>query len=119
MLTLNLAGTDSWVIPTVKDRHIVHHSNLSGSAYVYLTSKASSQDVVELLENIEGVEKVLTADEAALEYNLPRDKLGDYLVLGEDNTVFGEASEEILSKVKIRSHGSLHESTIPLIVHGD
>lgn len=116
---LNLVGIDSWVIPTVKDRYVVHHSNLSGSAYVYLINKAPSQDVFELLENVEGVERVLTADEAASEYKLPRDRLGDYLVLGEEDTVFGEASEENVCEVKIRSHGSLHERTIPIMVHGD
>ena len=116
---LEIAGIDSWVIPTVKDKYVVHHSNLSGSAYVYLTGSNPHGEALDILNSVEGVERTLPATEAAQEYHLPLCRVGDYLVLGEEDTVFGEVSEDIVSDVKIRSHGSLHERAIPLIVHGD
>jgi len=116
---LAIAGIDAWVIPTVKDKYVVHHSNLSGSAYVYITGKDSGGDALEILNSVEGVEKALPAREASSEYHLPLNRMGDYLVLGEEDTVFGEVSEEVVSEVEIRSHGSLHERLVPLIVHGD
>jgi len=115
---LETVGVDAWVIPTVKDKYVVHHSNLSGSAYIYLTGK-NPEGGLEILSDIEGVERALSAEEASLEYHLPLNRIGDYLVLGEEDTVFGEVSEEVVSEVEIRSHGSLHERLVPLIVHGD
>jgi phosphonoacetate hydrolase len=118
-VALETAGIDSSVIPTVKDKYVVHHSNLSGSAYVYLTGSSHRGEALDILNSVEGVERTLPAAEAAQEYHLPISRVGDYLVLGEEDTVFGEVSEEIISDVKIRSHGSLHERAVPLIVHGD
>jgi phosphonoacetate hydrolase len=117
-VALEEVGIDAWVIPTVKDKYVVHHSNLSGSAYIYLTGK-NSEGGLEILSDIEGVERALSAKEASSEYHLPLDRIGDYLVLGEEDTVFGEVSEEVVSEVDIRSHGSLHERLVPLIAHGD
>ena len=117
-VALEMAGTKSRVIPTVKDKYVVHHSNLSGSAYVYLIGQNPDKDVLSIFADIEGVERALTAEEAAGEYHLPVCRLGDYLVLGDKYTVFGEASEEVVSDVTIRSHGSLNEREVPMIVHG-
>ncbi len=108
----------SWVIPTVKDKYVVHHSNLSGSAYIYIIGK-QTDEVSNIINDVEGVERILTAEEAASTYHLPRNNVGDYFVLAEEDTVFGQASDEILSDVNIRSHGSLHEETVPIILHGD
>jgi len=116
---LEIVGIDAWVIPTVKDKYVIHHSNLSGSAYVYLTGKYPEGDALEILSSVEGVERVLPAKEASLEYHLPLDRVGDFLVLGEEDTVFGDIPEEVVSETSIRSHGSLHERMVPLIVHGD
>jgi phosphonoacetate hydrolase len=117
-VALEMAGVNSWVIPTVKDKYVVHHSNLSGSAYVYLIGQKPNKDhdVLNIFADIEGVERALTAEEAAREYHLPADRLGDYLILGDKDTVFGEASEEVVTDVTIRSHGSLNEREVPLIV---
>lgn len=115
---LAAAGIESFVIPTVKDRYIPHHSNLSGSAYVYLANRGQRRDALEELMNFEGVEHAHTADDAQAEYHLPRRAIGDFFVLAEQDTVFGEAGEQGVSDVRIRSHGSLHEKKIPIIVYG-
>ncbi len=111
------AGIESVVIPTVKDRYVPHHSNLSGSAYVYLANRRQRRDALDMLVDFEGVEHVHTTDDAQARYHLPRRPIGDFFVLAEKDAVFGEV-EQSVSDVTIRSHGSLHEQKIPTIVHG-
>jgi phosphonoacetate hydrolase len=114
---LGRAKVDSWVIPTVKDRYVPHHSNLSGSAYIYLSDKKQANKASSILYELEGVEHILTADCAATKYHLPNYKVGDFFILGDEETVFGEVSEDVVSDVGMRSHGSLHEKNVPIIVY--
>ena len=118
-LRVLLAAGDiaAFVVPTVKDRYIPHHSNLSGSAYIYLANRRQRKKALERLESFEGVEQALPTDEAGEKYHLPRSTIGDFLVLAEGDTVFGEVAEEGVSEVEIRSHGSLHERKIPIMIH--
>ena len=114
---LAATGIEAFVVPTVKDRYIPHHSNLSGSAYTYLAGRRRRKDALEKLKDSEGTEHVLTADDARVRYHLPRRAIGDFFVLADQDTVFGEAGKQGVSDVNIRSHGSLHEQKIPIIVH--
>jgi len=43
-------------------------------------------------------------------------RIGDLMVLGEKEYVFGQANEEI-SNVSLRSHGSLYETEIPIVIN--
>jgi phosphonoacetate hydrolase len=118
-LALEKTGIAAWVIPTVKDRYLPHHSNLSGSAYVFMRDRGEKRKALDLLRGLEGVERVLTESEAISEFHLPTKKVGEFLVLGLEDTVFGEAGEKVEVEMNIRSHGSLHEREVPLIVHGE
>lgn len=118
-LALEKVGIAAWVIPTVKDRYLPHHSNLSGSAYVFMGNRGERRKALDLLRGLEGVERVLTDTEAISEFHLPTEKVGEFLVLGLEDTVFGEVGEGVEVGVNIRSHGSLHEREVPLIVHGE
>jgi len=115
---LDEAGIASKVIPTVKDRYILHHSNLSGSAFVYLDDIATSDRAFDELIETEGVEEVLTRSEASLKYHLPPQRIGDIFVNGKEEYVFGNSDKTTVTEVNIRSHGSLHEQAVPLFVHG-
>lgn len=112
------AGVSSHVVPTVKDRYLPHHSNLSGSAYVYLADEEASTRAHSILREAEGVESILTREEAASEYRLPRDRIGDFMVLAGKRYVFGRADDQSVSEVHLRSHGSLHEQRVPIILKG-
>lgn len=101
-------------IPIIKDRYVVHHGNLGGAAYVFLDDINDIEQAVHLLENISGVEEVYTAEDAVQQFHLHKDRIGDIFLLADKDTVFGElnvASESI----SIRSHGSRHESYVPII----
>ena len=115
---LRMKGVDSISIPTVKDRYIPHHSNLSGSAFIYIDSSRDIEAARTKLIDCEGVEAVLTRDEASEKFHLPREAIGDFFVLGKKDYVFGYLGGDVVKDVNIRSHGSLHEINIPILIYG-
>ncbi len=44
-------------------------------------------------------------------------RIGDLMVLGDQDTVFGELDAPQESFPGLRSHGSLHETDVPLFVY--
>ena len=53
-----------------------------------------------------------------MEYDLPRDRMGDIICMSSKNMTIGSAeSAHDLSKLKepLRSHGGLHEREVPFI----
>ncbi|MFB6304267.1 MAG: alkaline phosphatase family protein [Haloferacaceae archaeon] len=103
-------GVEAEVVRLIRDRHTYHHRNLGGAAYVYTDADAS------WLTDVDGVEAVLAAAEAADEFRLPTDRIGDYLVLGTPEAVFGPIEGGATADaVDLRSHGSHHERTVPYV----
>jgi phosphonoacetate hydrolase len=110
-------GVAAHAIPIIKDRYVVHHQNLGGAAYIYLQDIAARDEATALLREEEGIETVMTSQEAARLFHLHPQRIGHLFVLADVDTVFGslpQAREE----VRIRSHGSLHEREIPIIGYG-
>ena len=72
-----------------------------------------------LLLSLEGVERVLTRAEAADEFRLMPERIGDLVVVGDADTVFGhlERLEMEVLPLGYRSHGSHHELDVPVILH--
>jgi phosphonoacetate hydrolase len=114
---LGAVGIDADVVPIIKDRHVVHHQNLGGAAYVYLRDLGSEEDARECLLEETGVEAVLSRLEAAKAYHLHSDRMGDLMLLADVRTVFGDLPDS-RGEVTVRSHGSLHEQAIPIIGRG-
>lgn len=110
------AGLSGRAVPIIKDRYTVHHSNLGGSSYIHLASPELTAEAVGVLSGLEGVEEVLTRKEAAGRFSLRADRLGELMVLGDERTVFG-TFDEIRTEVAVRSHGSVHESRVPIIAN--
>lgn len=114
---LNGAGIAGEAIPIIKDRYVVHHQNLGGSAYIYLQNQAQLSDAAALLRSEAGVESVWEREEAAREFQLHPDRIGDLFVLGSEETVFG-ALPAARQSVRVRSHGCLHTRRVPIIAYG-
>ncbi|MCW4038683.1 MAG: nucleotide pyrophosphatase, partial [Candidatus Bathyarchaeota archaeon] len=87
-----------------------------GAAYIYLKNAEDAAKGLSVLNETEGVESALPLDEASKRYHLDRTRIGDILVLGKQNTVFG-LTEHAFTEVSLRSHGSLYERRVPLIVN--
>ncbi len=116
VLVLAGSGIRSVFVPPIKDRYELHHGNMGGVGYLYVGEGQREAAATALLA-VPGVERVLTRQEAVAEYRLPGDRIGDLLLLADTRTVFGELPEATQA-VKLRSHGSPHERTVPILVYG-
>jgi phosphonoacetate hydrolase len=101
-----------------KDRYVKHHRTFGGAAWVWLNSPHEENRVAQTLMGLQGVEAVLPLHEAAAKFHLMPERIGELAVFGDAHTVFGELggpSEEL--EPGYRSHGSLHESEVPLVIY--
>lgn len=101
-----------------RDQYVKQHRGCSGGAYVYLQKPEDAGRVREIISGLQGVEKIITREQAARDYKLMKSRIGDLVVWGDKNTTFGEmeaAREDF--PTGLRSHGSLHELDIPLFVY--
>ena len=109
-------GVQAQAVPIIKDMYTVHHSNLGGCIYLYL-AEADCQAALAALREIDGVDEALTRAEAAEKFHLKYDRIGDIVVLGAPDVVFGDPQEVTLPST-LRSHGSLYEDLVPIIGYG-
>ena len=107
-------GVPASAIPIIKDRYVAHHSNLGGAAYVFLENRSDTERAVQMLLQANGVEEVYPTEAAAREFRLHPERIGDIFVLADKDTVFGEL-DVVEETVSVRSHGSRHESYVPVI----
>jgi phosphonoacetate hydrolase len=106
-------GISSKMVASIKDEHVVHHQNLGGSAYIYVSE---AEKALAILREAEGVEAVYRRDEAVGEFRLMRERIGDLLLLADEDHTFGPNEEGVYRDIEIRSHGSLHENEVPFVL---
>lgn len=105
------------VILPITDPYVVHHGALGSFATIY-GQDASLPAIRETLQALAGVALVLSRDEAAERFELPGDRIGDLVVVGDHLTVFGtRAADHDLTGLDepLRSHGGLTEQKVPLL----
>jgi phosphonoacetate hydrolase len=107
---LEREGYDAEVVRLIRDDHTYHHQNLGGAAYVYLRGEP---DDLRWLAAETGVDEVLSPSQASDRFGLPTDRVGDAMVLGTRESVFGPTDHGTHGPVDLRSHGSVHEGTVP------
>lgn len=109
-----------FAISPVADRLLKHHRGFGGVSYIHLNNPTDQEKAVETILSLEGVEAVLDRETAARRFGLMESRIGDLVVLPDKHTVFGdlpEESEQLASNY--RSHGSLYEMEIPLLLYND
>ncbi|MGH7484110.1 MAG: alkaline phosphatase family protein, partial [bacterium] len=105
-------------ISAERDKYLRHHSGYGGVAWVYCHSSLDIDRVAKTIAGLRGVETVLTRGEAAKRYRLMASRIGDLVVLGDRDTVFGEPNGEWEALApEYRSHGSLYERDVPLLIY--
>ena len=114
---LKREGIAAEAVPIIKDRYVKHHSNLGGSSYIYVKGAKEIDKTASLLRQHPAVEQVLSNAQAAREFDLMPSRIGDLLVLAKKDWVVGDL-DAVDEDVKIRSHGSLHERTVPILCYG-
>ena len=115
-------GINSDAVPIIKDRYVVHHNNLGGCMFMYLSAGHETRmaEAAEILRQTPGVERVYTRDEASEDLLLNHDRIGDLVVTGDIDTVFGPKDlagswNDTGAGHSLRSHASAHEQDIPII----
>ena len=101
-----------------RDKYVKHHRGYGGVAWVYCNRASEIDGLAKVLAGLQGVEAVLTRSEAAKRYHLMASRIGDLVVLGDRDTVFGELdSESEPLPAEYRAHGSLHEMDVPVVIY--
>ncbi len=112
------AGTSTVICP-ITDAFVGHHGALGGFVRVYCHPGLSSEQVIEAIEDVPGLERVLSREQVAKEFDLPIGPEGDVAVLGDLRTVIGTRIEDHdlsgLKGQRLRTHGSVYEADIPVI----
>jgi phosphonoacetate hydrolase len=104
-------------LSTGRDKYLAHHAGHSGSSFVYTKSPTDVSRVRNIITALAGVEQVLTRAEAVERLHLRADRIGDLVVIGDRDTVFGKLdAEHDMLPADYRNHGSLHELQVPLII---
>ena len=115
-----LGSNAAKVICPITDAFVGHHGALGGFVRVYINGNTQSDEVIEVVRNIPGIEKCWTAEGAAKELEQPLDREGDVALVGDKKTVIGgRAVDHDLSALKghrLRTHGSLHEADVPFVL---
>lgn len=105
-------------VSPLADRLVKHHRGFGGVAYLYLKQNEDMDNAKALLLDLDGIEEVLTREVAAKRFRLMASRIGDLVVIPDKNTVFGDLPvEREALDAGYRSHGSLYETEIPLLVH--
>jgi phosphonoacetate hydrolase len=108
------------VILPITDPYVVHHGALGSFATVYLPGDIDIAALVERIATQRGIESVWTRAQAAEQFELPADRIGDIVVVSERSTVIGTAAaRHDLSALDapLRSHGGVSEQRVPLILN--
>ncbi len=107
-----------FAISPVADRLLKHHRGFGGVSYVHLKDPLDQAQAVSTLLSLEGVEAVIERQTAARRFGLMESRIGDLVVLPDKDTVFGDLPEESTTLASnYRSHGSLYEMEIPLLLY--
>ena len=87
---------------------------------MYCTDGTASDEVLDFVGDLNGIEAVYDQDSACREFDLPPDREGDVVVVSNANTAIGRSeAEHDLSELqgyRLRSHGGLAERYVPIIL---
>ena len=112
------AGRTRVILP-ITDPYVVHHGALGSFATIYV-DPARADGVIDRLRELRGIELVLPRAAAAARFELPPDRIGDIVVVGERDVVLGTSvARHDLSQLELplRSHGGVSEQRVPLVLN--
>lgn len=108
------------VILPITDPYVVHHGALGSFATAWLPEDADRAGVMARLAQIDGIDVVLSREDACARFELPPDRIGDIVLVSSENKTIGtSAHRHDLAALKepLRSHGGLTEQEVPFIVN--
>lgn len=108
------------VILPITDPYVVHHGALGSYATIYVQDGVEHYALMDLLRSRPGVMEAISKADACDRFELPADRVGDVVVIGEKDTALGtRAADHDLSGLNepLRSHGGTTEENVPFIVN--
>ena len=108
------------VILPITDPYVVHHGALGSFATAYLPDGAEVGAIIDRLAAIDGIMLVIDRDEAVQRFELPADRIGDIVIVSDENMTIGTSMDRhdlAALKEPLRSHGGLTEQEVPFIVN--
>ncbi len=108
------------VICPITDPYVRHHGALGSFVRVYRRGEVALAPLMDASAALPGVSEVLDGPTAAQRFELPLDREGDFVVLGDANTVIGSTrtAHDLsgLAGHRLRSHGGLAEQKVPFLL---
>jgi phosphonoacetate hydrolase len=105
-------------ISAEQDKYLKHHQGFGGTAWVYLNSPKDETRAAEVIGRLPGIQHVLARAEAARRFRTMPSRIGELVVLADPDTVFGGLDTESQALApEYRSHGSMIEARVPLLLH--
>ena len=109
------------VVCPITDHFIAHHGSLGGFVRVWCFDDTDPAEVMAIARELPGIERVLDKGTAVREFDLPADREGDVIVIGDRITCIGAAeADHDLSGLyghRLRTHGAITESKVPFILN--
>ncbi len=97
-----------------------HHRTFGGTAFVFLNSPNDYERAADVCRRLDGVEAVYDRYTAASKFLLHPDRIGDMVVTGDIDTVFGpldgDSGIETMPE-GFRTHGGSDEGHVPMIIY--
>ena len=106
------------VILPITDPYVVHHGALGSFATAYLPDGADANEISNRLAALDGIMLVIDRDEAVRRFELPADRIGDIVIVSDENMTIGTSEDRhdlAALKEPLRSHGGLTEQEVPFI----
>ena len=115
-----IGAANARVILPITDPYVVHHGALGSFATAYLPDGADVASIMARLATIDGIMVVIDREEAVRRFELPADRIGDIVIISDENMTIGTSEERhdlAALKEPLRSHGGLTEQEVPFIVN--
>jgi len=114
-------GTTRVICP-ITDAFVAHHGALGGFVRVWRMDPAVDVAAIMAVAKAQGgVERVLEGAAAAAEFDLPLDREGDVVVIGDQGTAIGAAQADHdlsgLAGHRLRTHGAPSEARVPFVIN--
>jgi phosphonoacetate hydrolase len=108
------------VILPITDPYVAHHGALGSFATVFFREELPSLAVIDAVSKLPGVELVLDRESAVTTCDLPSDRIGDIVVIGDRETVLGTGKQKHdlsqLGGMRLRSHGGLADRQVYFVL---
>ena len=121
ILDRELGAGRTRVICPITDAFVAHHGALGGFVRVWCKDGTDPERVIDIARSQPGIALVMGGAEAAAEFELPLDREGDVVVVGDAGTCIGAArSDHDLSALaghRLRTHGAITEAKVPFVLN--